>query len=88
MNIMLYPDTMIPRLPQRFPLAFDVEDQPSPLTPADVRSPVNVRPCHYSMARNFSKRIGTSIMTTHQSILHKFDGLIPYSLTHLSTHSN
>jgi hypothetical protein len=87
MDMMLYPDTMILRLPQRFLPAFDVGGQPSPLTPVDARSPVNARPCHYAMACNFSKREGTSIMTTHQSILHKFDGLILYPLTYLSTYS-
>ena len=86
MNMVLYPDTMIPGPPQRFPPAFDVGDQPSHLTPVDARSPVNARPCRYAMTFNFSKRDGTSIMTTHQSILHKFDGFILYPLTYLSTY--
>ena len=88
MDTMLYPDTMTPRLPQRFPPALDVKGRPSPLTPADVRSPVNVLPCHYAMACDFSKRKGTSVIATHQGILHKFDGLILHPFTHFPTSLN
>ena len=87
MNMVLYLDTMIPRLPQRFLPDLDVGGQPSPLTPVDARSPVNARHCHYAMAYNFSKCEGMNITATHQSILHKFDGLILYPLTYLSTYS-
>ena len=88
MNITLYPDTMIPRLPQRSPPVFDVEGQPSYLTLADTRSPVNARPCHYAIACDLSKSEGSNIMmATHQSVLHKIDGLIPYPLTQIPNYS-
>ena len=87
MDMILYPDTMILRLQQQFLPAFDVGGQPSHLTLVDARSPANARPCQYAMACIFRKCEGASIMTTHQSILRKFDGLILYPLTHLSTYS-
>ncbi len=83
----LHLDKVTPRLPQRSPPAFGVEGQPSCLTPADARSPVNAPRYHYAVACNLNEREGTSMMTTHQGSLHKIDGFILRPLTHLSTYA-
>ncbi len=83
----LHLDKVTPRLPQRSPPAFGVEGQPSCLTPADARSPVNAPRYHYAVACNLNEREGTSMMTTHQGSLHKIDGFILHPLTHLSTYA-
>ena len=54
--IMPHPYKVTPRPLQRTPLAFDVLDQPTSLTPADARLPGNALPCHHAIAYSFGQR--------------------------------